>query len=209
LQVITISATDKREKRKDTDVEQTKQIDVLIVGAGPTGLALAYQLRRLGVSFRLVEKNIGPSTTSKAIGLQYRVSELLTWMGLFDRFKAKGKSGSGLRFSANGQQMLHMRLERLTGMSGRGAFEPQGIIIPQSETEGLLIGALREQGVAVEYGTAFVSFTQDANRVLSRLQTEEGEQLVESRYLVSCEGAHSLIRKQAGISFLGKSYPVA
>src|SRR3954468_16073786 len=112
-------------------METTKNIDVLIVGAGPTGLALAYQLRRLGLSFRIVEKNPAASTTSKAIGLQYRVSELLTWMGLFERFQAKGVSGTGLRFYANGRQMLHMPLERLSGMSGRGAFAPQGIIIPQ------------------------------------------------------------------------------
>jgi 2-polyprenyl-6-methoxyphenol hydroxylase-like FAD-dependent oxidoreductase len=189
-------------------METNKIIDVLIVGAGPTGLALAYQLRRLGVSFRLIEKNATPSTTSKAIGLQYRVSELLTWMGLFDRFQAKGTSGTGLRFSAAGKEMLHMRLERISGVSGQGAFAPQGIIIPQSETEGLLIDALHEQGVAIEYRTAFVSFTQDADRVISKIQTDAGEQLVESRYLVSCEGAHSMIRKQAGISFMGKTYPV-
>jgi glycine/D-amino acid oxidase-like deaminating enzyme len=54
-------------------MRQSEQIEVLIVGAGPTGLALAYQLRRLGVSFRIIEKNPTPSTTSKAIGLQYRV----------------------------------------------------------------------------------------------------------------------------------------
>ncbi|HEU5099872.1 MAG TPA: FAD-dependent oxidoreductase [Roseiflexaceae bacterium] len=184
-------------------------IDVLIVGAGPTGLTLAYQLRRLGVSFRLVEKNAGPSTTSKAIGLQYRVSEVLTWMGLFERFRAKGVGGTGLKFHVRGQELLHMPLDRLTGMSGQGAFAPQGIIIPQSVTEGLLLDALAEQGVAVEYNTAFVSFTQDSERVVSRLQTTCGEEVVKSRYLVSCEGAHSLIRKQAGISFLGKTYPVA
>jgi 2-polyprenyl-6-methoxyphenol hydroxylase-like FAD-dependent oxidoreductase len=187
----------------------TKSIDVLIVGAGPTGLTLGYQLHRLGLSFRIIEKNATPSTTSKAIALQYRVSELLTWMGLFERFQAKGVSGTGLRFSANGQQLLHMQLQRLTGMSGRGAFEPQGVIIPQSVTEGLLLDALHEQGVTVEYRTAFVAFTQDADRVISRIQTEAGEELVESHCLVSCEGAHSLIRKQAGISFVGKTYPVA
>ncbi len=194
---------------KETTMKTTKTIDVLIVGAGPTGLALAYQLRKLGVSFRIIEKNATPSSTSKAIGLQHRVSEVLTWMGLFERFRAKSLTGTSLNFSANGQQLLHMRLEQLNGMSGRGAFAPQSIIIPQSVTEGLLLDALHEQGVAVEYRTAFVSFTQDDQRVFAKVQTDGGEELVEARYLVSCEGAHSLIRKQAGISFAGKTYPVA
>src|SRR5215213_11935217 len=126
------SCANKLITEKDIPMQLNKNIDVLIVGAGPTGLALAYQLRRMGVSFRLIEKNVTASTTSKAIGLQYRVSELLTWMGLFDRFQSKGVSGTGLRFSAGGKELLHMRLERITGVSGRGAFAPQGIIIPQS-----------------------------------------------------------------------------
>lgn len=66
-------------------MNRANTIDVLIVGAGPTGLTLACQLRRLGVDFRIIDKNQEPSTTSKTIGLQYRVSEVLTWMGLFDR----------------------------------------------------------------------------------------------------------------------------
>src|SRR5262245_32109753 len=191
-------------------MRQATSIDVLIVGAGPTGLALAYQLRRLGVSYRIVDKSNAPSTTSKAIGLQYRVSEVLTWMGLFERFRAKGVSGKGINFYANGQHLLELRLDRLTGMSGQGAFEPQSIVIPQSETEGLLIEALRERGIAVERDTAFVALTHDSERVTSRIQRADGSsELIESRYLVGCEGAHSLIRKQAGISFAGKTYPLA
>ncbi|MFL5800498.1 MAG: FAD-dependent monooxygenase [Roseiflexaceae bacterium] len=189
---------------------QSEQIEVLIVGAGPTGLALAYQLRRLGVSFRIIEKNPTPSTTSKAIGLQYRVSEVLAWMGLFERFRARSVMGAGINFNLNGEPILHLQLDRLQGMSGRGAFEPQSVMLPQSATEGLLIDALHERGVAVEYSTAFVAFTQDGERIVSRIQHAGGaEELVESQYLVSCEGAHSLIRKQAGIAFVGRTYPLA
>jgi 2-polyprenyl-6-methoxyphenol hydroxylase-like FAD-dependent oxidoreductase len=186
----------------------TTTVDVLIAGAGPTGLALAYQLQRLGVRFRIVERNAAPSATSKAIGLQYRVSEVLTWMGLFDRFRARGVQGTGINFYADGRRLLQLRLDRLHGFSGRGAFEPQSIVIPQSVTEELLRDALAERGGAVEYNTAFVSFTQHDNMVTSRLERAGGEELVESRFLVSCEGAHSLIRKQAGIAFDGKSYPL-
>ena len=71
----------------------TPSPQILIVGAGPTGLALACHCRRLGLDIRLVEKNAAPSTTSKAIGLQYRVSEVLACMGVVDRFLARGASG--------------------------------------------------------------------------------------------------------------------
>jgi 2-polyprenyl-6-methoxyphenol hydroxylase-like FAD-dependent oxidoreductase len=184
--------------------------DVLIVGAGPTGLSLAYQLRRLGVRFRIIDKNPAPSTTSKAIGLQYRVSEVLTWMGLFERFRPYGLVSTGINFYVDHKKILNLTIGRLRGKSGAGAFEPTGLLIPQSETEALLIEALREREVEIERGTAFISFTQDRDRVISQIQRADGaEDLVESRYLVSCEGAHSIIRKQAGISFEGKTYPLA
>ncbi len=188
----------------------TKTDDVLIVGAGPTGLTLAYQLRRLGVSFRIIDKSSAPSTTSKAIGLQYRVSEVLTWMGLFDRFLARGVMGTGVNFYANGEQILYLKLDRLYGMSGSGAFEPKSLVVPQSVTEALLIEALGERGVEVERGVTFVEFMQDDEHVVTRVRRADGgEERVESRYLVSCEGPHSLIRKQAGLSFEGKTYPVS
>ncbi len=184
--------------------------DVLIVGAGPTGLVLAYQLRRLGVGFRIIDKNMEPSTTSKAIGLQYRVSEVLSWMGLFDRFLARGVTGAGLNFYVNGQRILGLKLNSLDGTAGTGAFVPQSVALPQNQTEALLIEGLHERGAAVERGMTFIDFTQDRDRVISRVQRADGgEERIELRYLVSCEGAHSLIRKQAGFSFAGKTYPLA
>ena len=191
-------------------MNRANPIDVLIVGAGPTGLTLACQLRRLGVDFRIIDKNQEPSTTSKAIGLQYRVSEVLTWMGLFDRFLSRGVTGTGVSFYAGGERILHLRLDRLHGMSGRGAFEPKSIVLPQSVTESLLIEDLAERGGEVERGTSFVEFTQESDGVVSRVRRPDGgEEVVGSRYLVGCEGPHSAIRKQAGLSFEGKTYPVS
>lgn len=183
---------------------------MLIVGAGPTGLTLAYALRRLGVSFRIVDKSPEPSTSSKAIGLQYRVSEVLAWMGLFDRFLARGVTGRGVDFYAGGERILHLSLDGLEGVSGRGAFEPRSIVIPQSVTEGLLIEALRERGVEVERGKTLLGFAQDGERVFSRLMGADGvEEEVEARYLVGCDGPHSAVRKGAELPFAGKTYPVS
>ncbi len=191
-------------------MENTERTDVLVVGAGPTGLTLAYQLKRLGVDFRIIDKNPKPSTTSKAIGLQYRVSEVLSWMGLAEKFLARSATSQKVNMYAGGEHVLQLNLGGLDTGIGKDAFAPRMMMIPQSETEALLIEALEEQGGHVERGAAFLGFEQDDERVVSHIQRADGSaELIESRYLVSCEGAHSLVRKQAGISFAGETYPFA
>jgi 4,5-epoxidase len=187
-----------------------KHTEVLIVGAGPTGLVLAGQLARLGVSFRIIDKNLHPSTTSKAIGLQYRVAEVLDWMGLTDEFRRRSVSvTAGVSCYVKGTKLLTLRPGRLNARVGRDAFVPRPLIIPQSETESILGESLRDHGGRVEWGTGFVDFNEVAGGVVSRLQHADGTaSVVQSKFLVSCEGAHSLIRKQAGFSFDGKTYPM-
>jgi 2-polyprenyl-6-methoxyphenol hydroxylase-like FAD-dependent oxidoreductase len=184
--------------------------EVLIVGAGPTGLVLAGQLARLGVSFRVIDKSPHPSTTSKAIGLQYRVSEVLDWMGLTDQFRTRGVTlTAGVSCYVKGAKLLTLRPGRLNARVGRDAFVPRALIIPQSETEAILGESLCERGGRVEWGTGFVDFNHVPGAVVSRLRRADGtETVVRSKYLVSCEGAHSLIRKQARFSFEGKTYPM-
>jgi 2-polyprenyl-6-methoxyphenol hydroxylase-like FAD-dependent oxidoreductase len=183
--------------------------DVLIVGAGPTGLALACQLRGQGIACRIIDKNPHASTTSKALALQYRVSEVLACMGIADRFLARGASWVGeMTFHAKGEEILRLPMNAIGKRSGKDAFNPRLLVIPQSETEAILEETLRERGGLVERNTAFIEFSQDNDQVVSHLQRPDGHQeQVESKYLVSCEGAHSLIRKQAGFTFKGKTYP--
>jgi 2-polyprenyl-6-methoxyphenol hydroxylase-like FAD-dependent oxidoreductase len=107
------------------------------------------------------------------------------------------------------RQLLQMRARRL-GPTSPEAFEPRPILLPQSETEELLGDLVRERGGEVEWNTEFVSFKQDGRQVTARLRHADGlVEDVSASWLVSCEGAHSLIRKQAGIGFSGKSYPLA
>ncbi len=79
---------------------------VLIVGAGPTGLALAAHLLRLRVGIGLVDQKLGPSATSKAIGLQYRVTEILACMGVVDRFLARGGNPTSVNIYAGDRRLV-------------------------------------------------------------------------------------------------------
>jgi 4,5-epoxidase len=184
-------------------------LDVLIIGAGPNGLALAAHCLRLGLRVRLIEKKSGPSATSKAFGLQYRVSEILAIMGVADRFLARGNEASTINMYAGARRLMQFQFDA-RGHSGEGAFEPRLIVLPQSQTEALLADLVRERGGVIEWGTEFVSYEDDGRRVVSLLRGPAGtEERVTSSWLVSCEGAHSAIRKQAGIDFAGKTYPLA
>jgi 2-polyprenyl-6-methoxyphenol hydroxylase-like FAD-dependent oxidoreductase len=180
-----------------------RKTEVLIVGAGPTGLTLATLLARLGVRCIVIDKNTGPSTTSKALGLQYRVSELLTWMGLYERFEARAAVQTRVNLYDGNRRIARLALDLLEGRSGAGAFAPRPLILPQSETERLLGQALAEAGGTIEWGRELSDFVDGDDSVIAELA--DGER-VEARYLVSCEGAHSIARKRANIAFDGKTY---
>ncbi len=191
-------------------MEPDSTTPILIVGAGPTGLAVACHMRRLGIDLRIIDKKPGPSTTSKAIGLQYRVSEILACMGIVDRFLEVGGSPTNVNMYVKDRLILQLRFRGFGAACGRDAFEPRPIMIPQSETEAILGEVLQERGCRIEWGAAFVEFTQDKDRVLSKIQHADGRlEDVTCEWLIGCEGAHSLIRKQAGLSFAGKNYPLA
>lgn len=182
----------------------TRETEVLVVGAGPTGLTVATLLHRSGLECLVIDKAAGPSTTSKAIGLQYRVSEILAWMGLVDRFLARAAEQTTVNLITEGRVAARLALGTLTDRCGAGGFAPRAIIIPQSETEAILGAALRESGGQIEWGRELVSFSDDGRCVTAVLA---GGDLVRARYLVSCEGAHSVARKASGIAFEGKTYP--
>ena len=191
-------------------METSTTTPILIVGAGPTGLALACHLLQLGIKLRIIDKKSGPSTTSKAIGLQYRVSEVLACMGIVDRFLERGGNPTVVNGYVNDRRIMRLRLRATGSECGQGAFEPRAIMIPQSETESILSETLQERGGHIEWGTNFLDFTQDQAHVLSTIERADGSQeKVKSDWLISCEGAHSLIRKQAGLTFVGKTYPLA
>ena len=102
-----------------------------------------------------------------------------------------------------------MRFVAPTGISGRDAFSPRAILIPQNTTERLLLEHFQELGGTVDWQTELVSYSLRAHAVVAHVQLAGSRSDIAASWLVSCEGAHSVVRKQAAIPFRGKSYPLA
>src|SRR5205807_5621078 len=127
--------------------------EVLIAGAGPTGLVLALWLARLGIRIRIIDKTAEPGTTSRALALQARTLELYRQLGIAREVVDAGLVFSAANLWARGRRAAHIELGTL-GV-GRSPF-PYGLIYPQDEHERFLIERLRELNVHVERKTELV-----------------------------------------------------
>jgi 2-polyprenyl-6-methoxyphenol hydroxylase-like FAD-dependent oxidoreductase len=177
---------------------------VLIIGAGPTGLVLALWLRRLGVRLRIVDKATEPGTTSRALGVQARTLELYRQLGL-----AEAMVGQGLPFAAANLWVRGRKVARAAfGEMGKGISPyPYMLIYPQDEHERFLIERLAAEGVEVERPIELLGFEERGSRVLARLKGPDGgEQFCEADYLAGCDGARSQVRQVLSAGFPGGTY---
>ncbi|MGN5385413.1 FAD-dependent monooxygenase [Streptomyces sp. JL7001] len=176
--------------------------DVLVVGAGPIGLTAAAELRRRGVSCRIVDRLPAPLPFAKAVGIQPRTLEIWDRMGTVRAVLDAAVPMRGQITYVNGAEQPRIDLVLPPEVPYRFA------ALPQYETERILGEHLGRWGTAVERGTELVSFSQDADGVTSRLHTPSGaEEELRTRYLVGCDGAHSIVRKGLGLSFEGGAFP--
>jgi len=178
--------------------------DILIAGAGPTGLILAYWLARLGVRVRIVDKVADPGTTSRALGVQARTLELYRQIGLADEVVARG-----LRFGAANLWVRGRPVARVPfGEMGKGLSPyPYMLIFPQDQHERLLIGKLAGLGVEVERPVELVAFEEHSANVVAQLQFPDGRtENCEATYLVGCDGARSIVRDAVKVGFPGGTY---
>jgi 2-polyprenyl-6-methoxyphenol hydroxylase-like FAD-dependent oxidoreductase len=178
--------------------------DVLIVGAGPTGLVLALWLTLRGVRVRIVDKTAEPGTTSRAIGVQARTLELYRQIGLADAVVARGRTMGAINLWAAGNHVARAVL----GDIGAGISPfPYALIYPQDEHERLLIDRLAQAGVEVERETELVAFEEATGRVLARLKRADGAtEACEAACIAGCDGAHSTVRQALAIGFPGGTY---
>jgi 2-polyprenyl-6-methoxyphenol hydroxylase-like FAD-dependent oxidoreductase len=181
---------------------------VLIVGAGPTGMTAAMELSRCGVPVRIVDKLPAPSTTSRALAVQARTLELFEQRGLIQEMLRIGNQGTAATIYGNGKCLGKVHLGEI---KSRYNFV---LLLSQSETERILREQLARQGVLIERGTEMINFAQLESSsqpglnggVKAVLRNSEGAlEELEAAYLISAEGAHSMVRRTLNLQFQGKS----
>lgn len=178
--------------------------DVLVVGAGPTGLTLAAQLLRFGVRPLIIDKGLDRARESRALAVQPRTLEVLRSLGLADQLIRRGNPATRMRIVA-GHSTATVKLFDI-GLDDT-AF-PYLLFVSQAQTEAVLLDQLSAAGVQVRRGVALERCAEEGSRLACTLRRGNGsQQLVSARYVVGCDGAHSTVRTQAGMPFVGASYP--
>jgi len=173
--------------------------DVIIVGAGPTGLMLAVELRLAGVSALVLERHPQVRDIPKAGGIGGQILELLRYRGLLERFEAASTGPvPALRLPFGG---VHVDFTRLA--------EPpmELLLLPQPQLERLLAELAGELGGEIRRGHEVVELSQDDSAVTADVRGPDGQHRVTARYLVGCDGARSRVRDLTAIPFPGTTYP--
>ncbi|WP_429206569.1 FAD-dependent monooxygenase [Massilia sp. UYP11] len=178
--------------------------DVLIAGAGPTGLVLGLWLARQGVKVALVDKAAQPGTTSRAMVVQARTLELYRQLGLADETIAAGKRNVALNMWVRGKRRARLSFqdagEKLTPY-------PFVLVYPQDLHERLLLRHLELAGVQVQRPVELVAFEDREDYVVARLRDPDGGlRECEARFLAGCDGASSTVRQKLGAGFPGGTY---
>ena len=178
--------------------------DVLIIGAGPTGLALACQCIRWGIDFVIVDKNETTTPHSKAIGVQARTLEIYEQIGLADKLIAQGAIADKARLFVGGEQRGEMDFSDI----GKGMSEyPFVLLVEQGKHEALLYDFIRSNGADVRWRTGLQSFTQNEAGVSAVIEDATGgTETIAAKFLVGCDGAKSMVRHSLGLAFEGSTF---
>ena len=164
----------------------TPEDQVLVVGAGPTGLTLAAQLLARGIHARVIDKGAGPASQSRALSIQARTLELLDAMGLADAFVDHGHRVRRLRWYAGQRNLCDLDLAR------NGSRYGFVLDLPQSRTETLLRARVQELGGTIEQRVELVRLAERGGAVDATLRDAAGQEIeVSAGYVVGCDGAHS------------------
>ena len=184
-------------------------VDVVVVGAGPTGLMLAGELGQAGMRTLLLERRPEPSEMAKAGGLAGQILQLLHYRGELDRFREASIGPEPRRYQAGDRTPaprfpfggLHLDFTQLEDSPMRA------MLLPQPRLEGVLAERAIERGADVRRGHEVVDLHQDDDAVTVEVRGPDGPYEVAARFLVGCDGGRSRVRDLAGIPFPGTSFP--
>jgi 2-polyprenyl-6-methoxyphenol hydroxylase-like FAD-dependent oxidoreductase len=180
----------------------SNDIDALVVGAGPTGLAMALELARHGLRPRVIDKSPQPVQTSRALGVQARTLEFFDRIGIADQALAEGRKVHGINVHSQRQRIVHVNFDQIDSRFNHV------LILPQAATERLLAERLATLGIVVERSielTGFHQQTGDVEATLRRLD-DGREETVRARWLLGCDGAHSAVRHVLNMPFHGHAF---
>jgi 2-polyprenyl-6-methoxyphenol hydroxylase-like FAD-dependent oxidoreductase len=180
----------------------TDAADVLIVGAGPVGLALASDLLRRGIRCRLIDSAEHAVQQTKAVGIQARTLEMLARLGLAQTAIERGLHTSFFSIYSSGKRLIRMDFQEHL----RGTPYPYVLLLPQNGTEQVLTEYVQSHGTSIEWQTELIAVAQDelGVEVVLRHPGEQDER-VRVGWLVGCDGAHSTVRHLLGLQFVGST----
>lgn len=177
--------------------------DVFIVGAGPSGLFIAAELLRHGLTCRIIDKSPTTTDKSKAIGIQARTLEVLNYIGIAEDCIANGLKIHHFIQMSHTKKLANISLDLIDSPY------PFILSLEQSKTEAILIQHLEKLGCKVEREIELLSFEQTAENIHFTLRNNATQEIAncDSKWLIGCDGAHSTVRKQLNLPFEGISFP--
>ncbi|EAO8772638.1 hypothetical protein CDJ04_00330 [Salmonella enterica] len=176
--------------------------DVLICGAGVTGLTLAIELARHGVSFRLIEKRTTPFTGSRGKGIQPRTQEIFEDFGILNKVVAAGGLYPRLRTYRHDGSYVDSDIAHHTKPTHAEPYHLP-LMVPQNVTETIMREQLKAWGHRVEFGCELRHFAQTPRTVTAYVAGPAGEEVIIAHYLIGADGGGSFVRKKLGVSFSG------
>ncbi|MGW2512303.1 FAD-dependent oxidoreductase [Streptomyces scopuliridis] len=190
----------------DLPSTQTLTTDVLVIGAGPTGLTLACDLARRGVTHLIVEREPGPNRASKAKTIQSRSLEVLDDLGTVEHVLRRGVAGLPVHFHEPSGRVVDRPPISVRAKESFSTPYPDALWIGQFDVEHALRRRLEELGGQVQFAAEAVGLAQDDTRVTATLRTPEGRQTVRARYAVGADGGRSGTRGLIGLPLIGETY---
>lgn len=179
-------------------------VDVLVVGAGPAGLALALDVVAHGGTVRVIDRRAGPDRPSRAMIVQPRTLEVLRPLGVVEALLARADAAPEADLHV-GRRTVPVQLgePRLTGTPF-----PHLTMIRQREVENVLLAALDQQGVKVEWHSELVNCPDSGPDVRATVRAASRLQAIEAPFVAGCDGTDSTVRRLLGIEWPGRFYPV-